>query len=122
MNRKHALLISLLLGVAVTAGAVAVTHTVGVQKSAKAATASPRVIARQKAKLDRYEASLRTALKKKPPKLPALPVSQAQPSVAASAQRVVYVQPAPVIVTTHHSGGEADHESESESDGGGGND
>jgi hypothetical protein len=119
MKRTHALIASLLLGVSVIAGAFAVTNTVGLGASAKRPPVSPQAIAQRTARLDRYEASLRAALGKKPPKLPSVPQNETGSAAAASARRVVYVRPAPVVVTRHLSTDESEHESGSDEAGGG---
>jgi hypothetical protein len=57
VNRKHALGISSLLGVAVAAGALAATRG-GAADNAGTAGVTDRAIARQNARLNQYEASL----------------------------------------------------------------
>ncbi len=132
MNRKHAVTISLAAGLAALAGTVAATKTVqlGHSAGAKPTTASALIAARTKA-LDRTEIALHKALGRKPPKLPSLPASTpvataglASTLVSASAvqqgpQRVVYVRPAPHVVTVHRSGG-GEYEAEGDSHEGGG--
>ena len=131
MTGKHALTISLVVGIAAIAGTVAATKSIHLGRSAaKPAAASPGVAKRSKA-LDRVEISLRKALKQKPPKLPSLPAPVrggapvAGSGPAQGAQRVVYVRPAPIIRHVHRAGGhESEHESSADSehggDGGGG--
>jgi hypothetical protein len=136
MPRKHTLVVALSLAFAAVVGTVALTKTVHLgQTSAK--PVSKTVVARRTKQLDRFEASLRAALKRTPPpvpkKLPPIPPVSATPAVAASpavsaapapaaapaaTQRVVYVRPAPIIVHKHPTGGE--HESEGSDQGGGG--
>jgi hypothetical protein len=83
--------------------------------------------------LDREQIALRRALAKRPPRLPkvpkfapvaaapapapAAPVSIQAPATA-SAPRVRYVRPAPIVVVKHRSHGddEGEHESEHESE------
>jgi hypothetical protein len=131
MNGKHALTISLVVGIAAIAGTVAATKTIHLGRpAAKPAAASSSVATRSKA-LDRVEISLQKALKQKPPKLPALPAAVAAggaPVAGSSAQqgqRVLYVRPAPIIRHVHRPGGhesehESSHDSEHGGDGGGG--
>ena len=119
MNRKHAITISLAAALAAIAGTVAATKSVHLGHSAAATTtqSASSVVAQRSAALDRMEVSLRKALAQKPPKLPPLPqkvsgggapVSAAPPQ--QTAQRVIYVRPAPHIVTIHRAGG--GHENE----------
>jgi hypothetical protein len=118
MNRIHALIVSIAVGVAAIAGVFALGHTISLGNQAHATT--DRQVAQRTAQLDRYEASLRKALAQKPPKLPAVPASG---STAASMQsavsapvpiaapvRVVYHRPPPIVVIKHRAGG--GHESE----------
>ena len=123
MKRSHALLLALLLGVAAVAATFAVLSTTSLGMSAKAApaTSSARIAARN-AKLDKAEAALRHALKKRPPALPALPKRvKAQPHVvqvaapAPAAQQVATSAPAPV--SSEPSSDDGGHESGSD-DGG----
>ena len=111
MKRKHAIAISLLLAVAVLAGGVAATRTTGFGSSAKATAVSDQTVAAKKAALDKYEASLKEALAKKPPKLPPLAkpkVSKAGPSPAAP--QVIYVS-APQPASAGRSGDDgSEHE------------
>jgi hypothetical protein len=82
MKRTHALLLALLLGVAVVAATFAVATTTSLGTSAQAApSASGAKIATRNAALDKAEAALRHALKKKPPALPKLPKHQAAHTV-----------------------------------------
>ena len=119
MNGKHAITISLAAGVAAIAGMFAATKSVqlGHHGSAAAAQSSSALVAQRSAQLDRAEASLQKALAQKPPALPALPgspVAAQRPNQAVP--RVVYVRPAPHIVTIHRPGG-GEHESELEAAG-----
>ena len=114
MNRKHALVVSAMLAVAVLAGALAVTRTAGIGAATKpaAVAVSDTAVAARQANLDRYEASLEAALAKKPPKLPPLPKKSATPGVPAAAPQVVYVR---AHAPPSHAGG--GHEADSEGDG-----
>jgi hypothetical protein len=132
MAKTHVFLISLLLGLATAAGAVAVVRSVqlgraaSAQASSKAAATSTWVTKRNRA-LDQAEIALRRALRKAPPKLPKIPhfksvsVSPA-PSVGyasapAAAPAVRYVRPAPIVVVKHRH-----HGDDGGDDGGGGGD
>jgi hypothetical protein len=82
MKRTHALLLALLLGVAVVAATFAVVTTTSLGTSAQAApSGSSAKIAARNAALDKSEAALRHALKKKPPALPRIPMRQAAHTV-----------------------------------------
>ncbi len=133
MNRRHALSISLAVGIAAIAGTVAATKTVqlGHPAAARPTTTSAAIVQRTKA-LDRTEAALRKALSQRPPKLPPLPKTAATaasgapisaPAQPSAGQRVVYVRPAPIVRHVHRAGsGEGEHEAEggSQHEGGGG--
>ena len=98
MKRGHALLLSLMIGAAAIFGIFAATHTVKLGRSAhQPAVASAQIAARNRA-LDRTEASLRRMLEQKP--------AAAAGAVPVAPQRVVYVRPAPHIVTIHRHSGE----------------
>ena len=120
VNGKHALLISIAVGIAAIAGTIAATKTVHLGRSAATQPASASVtVAKRTKQLDRAEIALRKALKQQPPKLPPLPAAVpagsapiATAAAAPQAQRVVFVRPAPIIHTIHRAGG---HESEHES-------
>jgi hypothetical protein len=116
MNRMNVAVIAGLLALAAVLGTVAATHTVSLGTAQKQ-KANASVQSRSK-QLAAYEASLRHALAKKPPALPAVPKTPAAPvSVPAAQQRVVYHRPPAIVVVkhTHH----ADDGFES-ADGGGG--
>ena len=84
MNRKHALAISLLLGLAIVAGAFAATRGGG--KTDAQATVTPiagNALATENARLDRYEATLDRMLAQAHHR--AARVSTARPSVAVVA-------------------------------------
>lgn len=126
MNRKHALTISLVIGIAAIAGTVAATRTIHLGRpAARPAPAASATLAKRGKALDRIEVSLRQALKQKPPKLPPRPaaVPGGARGVAGGApegQRVVYVRPAPIIRHVRRAGGESEHESSHDSEHGGG--
>ena len=102
MNRTRPFLVSLAVALAAVAGVFALGRTLGLGQQAHAS--QDRQIARRTAQLDRYEASLRTALRQRPPALPPLPAASSRQEAAPV--RVVYHRPPPVVVTTHRSGGE----------------
>jgi hypothetical protein len=131
MHRANAALIALVLGAAVVIGSMAALKTAELKSASAKPAVSARVIARRNARLDRAEIALRKALGRKPPKLPAVPhypaVSSPQVSAAGPAPAppvVRYVRPAPIVVTTHHAGGdEGEYEHEGgDHEGGGGDD
>jgi hypothetical protein len=108
MRRRHALVLSLALALAVVAGTFAATRT-----ATLGARASDAQIAERAARLDRFEASLRQAAADRPPALPPLR-SAAAPS-ASGRPRVVYVRPAPVPVLAEDAhDDEHEHESDDE--------
>jgi hypothetical protein len=133
MAKTHVFLISILLGLAAGAGAVALVRSVqlgqaaSAQASSKTAATSAWVAKRNRA-LDRAEVALRRVLRKAPPKLPKIPHFKAvsappAPSVGyasapAVAPAVRYVRPAPIVVVKHrHHGDDGGGD-----DGGGGDD
>jgi hypothetical protein len=120
MNRMHALIVSLAVGVAAIAGVFALGHTISLSNQAHATT--DRQVAQRTAQLDRYEASLRKALAQKPPKLPPVPAagsssaptqsSVSAPLSSAPPVRVVYHRPPPIVVVKHRAGGGHEFEAE----------
>ena len=114
MNHTRALVISLAVAVAAVAGVFAAASTVTL--GADARSTSDAQVARRSAQLDRYEASLRKALARKPPTLPPVPstVSESSPLQSAAPRKVVYHRAPPVVVVTHRDGGESEDEGESE--------
>ncbi len=124
MKRSHAVLLALLLGAAVVAATFAVMTTTSLGMSAKAAApaVSSTQIAARNHKLDKTEAALRHALKKKSPALPKLPKRvAAQPHVVqvSSSGPAQPVAAAPSAPTSQPS---SSHETEPSDDGGGGDD
>ena len=111
MNRTRALIVSLAVAVAASAGVLALGNTVTL--GAKANVTSDAQIAQRTAQLNRYEASLRAALTRKLPPLPSVPSSTSQaPALASAPQaRIVYHRPPPVVVITHRAGG-GEHDNE----------
>ncbi len=118
MSKLHVTLIASLLAAAAILGAVAATHTVKLGAANRASTAKT-VSARTK-QLDRFESSLRRALERKPPALPAVPKPAAvSPSRAPAPQaRVVYRRPPPIVVVRHTAHGDDGIEREASSGGG----
>ena len=110
MRRRHALLISLIVGAAAIFGTFAATHSAALGRSSARSTMSDAQVAAHNRALDRTEAKLRQMLARHP---------AAKPAAAAGRQRVIYVRPAPHIVTLHRSGHE-DESGEHEAEGGDG--
>ena len=105
-----------LISAAAVLGLVAVTRTTALgtaHRQSSDATITARI-----QQLDRFEASLRHALARKPPALPKLPARKAA-AQAAAAPRVVYRRP-PAIVVVHHTHHGDDGFAEAEGGGGGG--
>ena len=128
MSRKHAIVFAVLLACNAVLGTVALTHTLHLGQASQQASqkAASALIAKRTTQLDRFEASLKAHLAKKPPPLPEVPPATtsvaSSPSTAAvaSAPQVRYVRPAPIIVHKHRPGGEGEPEgSESDHRGGG---
>lgn len=115
MHKLNVVLVASLLAAAAVLGTVAATRTAALGSGSRhSADASVRVRAAQ---LDRFEASLRKALAKRPPALPAVPKLPAAPAAPAAApqQRVIYRRPPAIVVVKHtHHGDDGGH------DGGGG--
>lgn len=131
MQRANAFVIALLLGAAVVIGSVAALKTAELNGASAKPAVSSQALAKRSARLDRAEIALRKALSRRPPKLPKVPhfspvaTQAASAPVAAPSPPVVrYVRPAPIVVTTHHSGGESEYEHEGgdHAEGGGGDD
>jgi hypothetical protein len=103
MNRKHAFAISLLLGLAIVAGAFAATRGGGSGDAAARATVTPiadNALAAENARLDRYEATLDRLLVK---------ARHQRAHASAAAPAVVVATPAPA-----QSWSDDDHFGESE--------
>jgi hypothetical protein len=115
MKGRHALIVSLLLAVAIVSGLIAVTRPAAGGTASASAVSDAQIAARQQ-QLDRWEASLREALAKRPPKLPALPKRASPPADSSGGTRVVYVraQAPPAAAHGDDEGGE-----HYEADGGG---
>jgi len=85
MNRLHALVIAVLLGVAAVVGTYAAVGTTSLGVTASEATVSDAQIEARKAKLDRAARALQRAAKRKPPALPGLPARRTSPSLVSAA-------------------------------------
>ena len=127
MSRTHAIVLAVMLAFNAVVGTVALTRTLHLGQASQKASqkASSALIAKRTTQLDRFEASLKAQLAKRPPPLPKVPsvatYAAAAPSTApaASAPQVRYVRPAPIIVHKHRPG--AEHEfGDGTSEGGGG--
>lgn len=129
MKKVHAAGIALLLAAAAVLGMVAATRTAGLGRAASVSgSAKPEAagsaLTWRAHRLDRIEVALRRSLRRRPPKLPALPAVRhpapapaASAAVAAAPPRVVYQRPPPIVVVSHHARSD-DHES-GEGEGGG---
>lgn len=124
MSRKLATVFAALLAVNAVVGTVALTRTVRLGQASH--TRSNALVAKRATQLDRFEASLRAQLAKKPPPLPTMPSRSASngarvPAAAgAVAPRVQYVRPAPIIVHKHRAGGAYEDDGAAGGDGGAG--
>jgi len=120
MKKIHVLAVALTLGTAAVFGVLAATRTVGLGTAHSSPTpVKTAPVAARAHRLDRIEASLRRALRNRPPALPPVPVVRRAPAAVAAAPRIVYQRPAPIVVVKHRAGGD---DSEHESEGGGGSD
>ncbi|HET8529383.1 MAG TPA: hypothetical protein VFL60_10760 [Gaiellaceae bacterium] len=116
MHRLHIFLVALLLAGAAAVGTLAVLRTTGLGGAGRSAAADTAV-RRRAVQLDRFEASLRRQLARKPPPLPPVPKRPAA-AAPAPAPRVVYRRPPAVVVVRHVHHGDDGHEG-GESGGGG---
>ncbi|HEV3378137.1 MAG TPA: hypothetical protein VG126_12745, partial [Thermoleophilaceae bacterium] len=95
VKRRHGFLIAVVLGAAAVAGTSAMLQTVSL--GADASSATEEEIAKADMRLDRQEARIQRASKRRPPKLPAVPTAgsgagapaagSAAPAGAADASR-----------------------------------
>jgi hypothetical protein len=116
MPRKAVLIVALSLAFAAVTGTIALTKTVHLGQAAATPSVSQITVAKRTAQLDRFEASLRAELKRKPPAVPKVPPAPAvstpsaapaaAPAPTPAAERVVYRRPAPIVVHKHRTGGE----------------
>lgn len=125
MKPTHAFVIGAVIAAAAVLGLSAATKTS--QLGASARHTSVATVAARAHKLDAFEASLKKALHQQPPALPKVPVTRAlraggngaslvavtatAPS-SASAPRVIYRRPAPIIIHKHGHHGDDGYESE----------
>jgi hypothetical protein len=93
VKRRHGLLIAVVLGAAAVAGTSAMLQTVSLGADAK--SASEQEIAKADMRLDRQEAKLRRAGKRRPPKLPKVPDAGPEAGSAAAAAPPPASAPAP---------------------------
>jgi hypothetical protein len=84
LNKVHALVIAVLLGVAAVAGTYAALETTELGIQAEAATVSGAQLAKREKKLDKAERALTRAANKRPPALPPLPARQSPAMLASS--------------------------------------
>ena len=97
MNKIHVLVISAIVGLGSIIGLATAAQSAGIGRP-EAQQASPAEIAAREQKLERTQASLRAALQKKPPALPAAPSSG-----SASAPRAASSGPAaPIAASSTH--------------------
>lgn len=119
MKKIHAAAIALILAVSAGLGLVAATKTAGLRTTTSAAPAPSSSIAARTHRLNRIEASLRRALRDKPPALPAVPAGRRPTAAPPAQQRVIFRRPAPLVVVKHRSNHEDEYEGEHESEDGG---
>jgi hypothetical protein len=116
MKKIHVTAVALLLGVSTALGVAAATQTTSLRTTTAKTSVSSTAIAARSHRLDKVQASMRRALRDRPPALPAMP-KKAGPA-AAPTQHVVYQRPAPIVVVKHgtHHDSESDHEAHSGGD------
>jgi hypothetical protein len=98
MERRHGFFLATALGLAAIAGSYAAMQTTDL--GAQAASVSQKEIAAADVRLDKQEAALRRAAKKRPPRLPKLPAkasasTSVAPGAAAPAASAGPAAPAP---------------------------
>ena len=103
MKKIQVLGVTLLLGAAAAAGALALVRTTAVAQPARQTAVPDSVIAQLNRELDRSEAKLQQALARKPPKLAPL----TRQAGATQPEQIVYVRPKPIVV---HSARAGEHE------------
>lgn len=96
MSRLHAVFLSLCAAAALMAGTAALAHTLHLGATSK--KASTRLLVRRNQELDRFEASLRSALSRKPPPLPPVPAVKAPVVVKAPPISLPAPPPSPAQV------------------------
>ena len=127
MSRSHAIVFAVLLACNAVIGGIALARTLHLGQASQQASqkVAGAVVAKRTTQLDRFEASLKAQLARKPPHLPKVPqaATSSAPATAApvaAAPQVRYVRPAPIIVHKHRPG--AEHESGDGEGAGGGDD
>jgi hypothetical protein len=100
MKRRHAFVMAVLIGAAALAGLIAATRTAGLGRDTRSTGVTPASITARMHALDRTEAALRRALLLKP-----------AATHATRGGKVVYVRPAPHVVTVHRAGSD-EHDGE----------
>lgn len=119
MKPLHAIAVAAALAIVAVLGGTAVMKTLTLGATARQASAAS--IATRAHKLDSFEAGLKKALRSKPPALPKVPTlgagGVAAPAgstlpVGASAPRVIYRRPAPIIIHKQSRHGDDRYESE----------
>ena len=113
MNKIHATVVALILGVSGALGVAAVTRTAGLRAPAAGGVSDSAIAARAQ-RLAKVERQIARARRDKPPALPAVPAARA--STPAQRQAVVYRRPVPVVVMA--SSGHHESEDEHDDDGG----
>lgn len=108
MNKRHAILIALVLGVAAVLGAYAALRTTHLGAASRNTVAAQ--LAGREQRLSAAEARLKRALAHRP---------AATPIAAAHPQKVVYVRPAPIVIHKPRSGESDDGGGGETGDGGG---
>jgi hypothetical protein len=100
MARRHTFVVAALLALSAAAGSLGLARTL--KLGATSAEATNTQVAAQERRLNAFEASLRRQLASSP----AVPVgTQVAPS---RAQRIEYVRPSPIVVSTGASGNESE--------------
>lgn len=110
MRKIHVLVISAIVGLGSIVGLATAAQTAGIGRP-EAQQASPAEIAAREQRLERTQASLRAALQKKPPALPAVPSSRGVSAPRAASA----VRTAPVAVSSSRSSHD-DHDDDDDDD------
>lgn len=118
MKKIHVTVVALLLGVSTALGVAAATQTTGLRTTTAKTSVSSTAIAARLHRLDKVQASMRRALRDRPPALPAMPKKAGPGAAPAPAQHVVFQRPAPIVVVKHgtHHDSEGDREGHSGGD------
>ena len=110
MNKIHVLVISAIVGLGSIVGLATAAQTAGIGRP-EGQQASPAEIAAREQKLERTQASLRAALQKKPPALPAVPSSGSASTPRAASP----VRTGPIAVDSSRSSHD-DHDDDDDDD------